>query len=69
MIRAEPALHRDGSDVFFGQYKTGRFWHTVRDDDDGKAVPFKTEAEAIESARNQWWSHVSGWARSRVRPL
>ena len=40
MIRAEPSLNKDGQEVWYGQYCTGRFWHTVRHDDDGRAVNF-----------------------------
>ena len=29
MIRAEPSLNKDGQEVWYGQYCTGRFWHTV----------------------------------------
>src|SRR5208282_101178 len=59
MIRAEPSLNRDGNNVWFGQYCTGRFWHTVRHDADGKAVGFPTKKEALETARREWWVHVT----------
>ena len=58
MIRAEPSLNKDGQDVWYGQYCTGRFWHTVRHDDDGRAVNFHTKKEALETARREWWAHV-----------
>jgi hypothetical protein len=57
MFVIEPAFNRDGHDVLYGRYRTGRFWHTVRDDD-GRAVEFKTEAEAMEALRTEWWAHT-----------
>ena len=59
MIRAEPSLNKDGQEVWYGQYCTGRFWHTVRHDDDGRAVNFRTKKEALETARREWWAHVT----------
>ncbi len=58
MIRAEPSLNIDGGNVWYGQYCTGRFWHTVRDDD-VKAVNFATKTDAVKSARREWWAHVT----------
>ena len=57
MIRAEPSFSRTGHDVWYGQYRTGRFWHTVRDED-GRAVNFNSEAEATEAARTEWCDHA-----------
>jgi len=57
MTRAEPSLDRDGKDVWYGQYCTGRFWHTVRHDD-GQAVCFNSEQEATVAARNERLIHL-----------
>ncbi len=57
MIRAEPSLDRDSKDVWYGRYCTGRFWHTVRHDD-GRAVGFNSEQEAIVAARNERLIHL-----------
>ena len=58
MVRAEPSFDRSGRDVFYGQFNPGRFWHTIRGED-GKAINFATEKEALEAARVEWWSRVS----------
>ena len=63
MIRTEPSLNIDGESVWYGRYCTGRFWHTVRDED-GKAVNFTTKKEAAETARREWWAHVTPRARA-----
>lgn len=62
MIRAIPSLNRDGNDVWLGQYRTGRFWHTVRDED-GRAVHFSTEGAATVAAREEYADH------HRLHPL
>lgn len=62
MIRAEPAYSCNGTDVWYGQYCTGRFWHTVRNAD-GRATNFRSEAAAIKAAQIEWWGH--GGSRSQ----
>ena len=54
MISAEEAYRG----VWFAKYSTGRFWHMVRGED-GQVVEFRTEAEAIDAAREEWWKHVN----------
>ena len=63
MIRAEPSLDRDGKDVWYGQYCTGRFWHTVRREN-GRAAEFNSEQEARVAARQEWWEHTRPAART-----
>ena len=57
MVRAEPSFDRDGRDVWYGQFNPGRFWHTIRGED-GKAINFATEQEALEAARVELWTRV-----------
>lgn len=57
MIRVEPSFNKAGKDVFFGQFCTGKFWHTIRDED-GKATQFASEVAAANAAREEWWATV-----------
>ena len=43
-------------------YSTGRYWHTVRNDRDGEAIPFKSREDAITAAKAAWWNHVKDWS-------
>lgn len=61
MIRVRAA--QDGK-TWHGRYNTGKFWHTVRNDDDGEAVSFGTQADAEAAARDAWWDHVRRWKGS-----
>ena len=63
MVRADPSLSSDDRNVWYGRYCTGRFWHTVRDDD-GRAVNFNSVSEATKAARREWWQHVTPRAQA-----
>ena len=66
MVQAVEAYNRAGETVWYGQFRLGLFWRTVRDDS-GNAVPYHTEAEAITGAREEWVSRVPREHRLRRR--
>lgn len=57
MVRAIPSLDVAGRAVWYGQFNPWRFWHTLRGED-GKAIKFATEREAMSAARVEWWERV-----------
>ena len=63
-IRASCPTDEDMVSCWYGQYCTIRYWHTVRDEAEGKAIRFCTKAEAIQAAQAEWWQHHNGTAQT-----
>jgi hypothetical protein len=68
-IRASCAPKDDtksGVSCWYGQYRTIKFWHTVRGEN-GDVVRFHSKVAAMEGARAEWWQHINGTAATNRR--